>query len=289
MPVANKRTVKAKPKSVTASLVPDLAAMDAYVAATPRGQQRAALEKAQDLTYEAWDAKSDATRISRCQRALTVSPLCADAYNALAEMESTAGRRLALYELALAAGERALGPKGFKEYAGEFWGWLETRPYMRARHGVATALDELGRHDEAIGHYNAMLDLNPGDNQGIRYLLLYILLAQRKTEALHQLLDRFADEGSLHFTMTRALVMFQEKGDSEAARDAAKAGMKWNKHVLSILTRKVSFVPPSMFGITVGGPDEALDYVTHAGAGWFTTKGAIPWLAAIAAQTSEAG
>jgi tetratricopeptide (TPR) repeat protein len=288
MPVSKKRRVKAKPTAVTASLVPDLPAMDAYVAATPREQQLAALEKAQTLMYEAWEAQTDAGRKSRCQRALTVSPLCADAYNALAGMATSARLRLPLFELALAAGERALGPEGFEEYAGGFWGWLETRPYMRARHGVAMTLEELGRYDEAIVHYDAMLELNPGDNQGIRYLLLHTLLARGKTEAVQQLLDRFDDEVSVQFTMTRALVTFQERGDTEAARDFAKAGMKRNKHVLSILTRQLQRVERSMFGVTVGGPDEALDYVRNAGAGWFTTKGAIPWLAAIAAQTPEA-
>ena len=34
----------------------------------------------------------------------------------------------------------ALGPRGFKQYAGHFWGFLETRPYMRARAGLAGTL-----------------------------------------------------------------------------------------------------------------------------------------------------
>ena len=37
------------------------------------------------------------------------------------------------YAKGVEAGELALGPKGFKQYAGHFWGFLETRPYMRAR------------------------------------------------------------------------------------------------------------------------------------------------------------
>ena len=43
----------------------------------------------------------------------------------------------------LDAGELALGPEGFEEYDGHFWGFLETRPYMRARHGLALALLKL--------------------------------------------------------------------------------------------------------------------------------------------------
>lgn len=46
------------------------------------------------------------------------------------------------------------------------------------RSGLAAALWRLGRHQEAIGHYQAMLKLNPNDNQGIRYVLAGYLLAR---------------------------------------------------------------------------------------------------------------
>ena len=51
----------------------------------------------------------------------------------------------------------------------------ETRPYMRARAGLARCLWELKRHDEALKHYYGMLKLNTHDNQGIRYVLLACL------------------------------------------------------------------------------------------------------------------
>ena len=60
----------------------------------------------------------------------------------------------------------ALGAEGFEEYAGHFWGFLETRPYMRARAGLAIALIKLGDESAAIEHFRAMLKLNPNDNQG---------------------------------------------------------------------------------------------------------------------------
>jgi hypothetical protein len=63
------------------------------------------------------------------------------------------------------AGVQVLGPKGFKEYAAHFWGVLETRPYMRARAGLAATLNALGEVDAAISNYRDMLRLNPNDNQ----------------------------------------------------------------------------------------------------------------------------
>jgi tetratricopeptide (TPR) repeat protein len=83
-----------------------------------------------------------------------------------------------LYAKGVEAGELALGPRGFKEYAGHFWGFLETRPYMRARAGLASTLLQLGDVDGALAHYRDMLKLNPNDNQGIRYVVAGCLLKQ---------------------------------------------------------------------------------------------------------------
>ncbi len=71
-----------------------------------------------------------------------ISPLCADAYNLLADEAATPAEARDLYLRGLEAGELALGPEDFEEYGGQFWGFLETRPYMRARHGLALALQE---------------------------------------------------------------------------------------------------------------------------------------------------
>ena len=41
--------------------------------------------------------------------------------------------------IGIAAGAEALGEINFQDDAGSFWGLLETRPYMRARHELALA------------------------------------------------------------------------------------------------------------------------------------------------------
>jgi hypothetical protein len=47
---------------------------------------------------------------------------------------------------------------------------------VRPRAGLADALLKLGDDEAAISHYRDMLKLNPGDNQGIRHVLLACLL-----------------------------------------------------------------------------------------------------------------
>src|SRR5262249_18721017 len=114
------------------------------------------LARAQELLYQAFDEPDPARRVGVAREALAVCPDCADAYVLLAEHAPTRKEALRLYEQGVAAGERALGPETFREMAGHFWGVLETRPYMRARLGLANALWTAGRRDEAIGHLQEM-------------------------------------------------------------------------------------------------------------------------------------
>src|SRR4051794_23817977 len=93
----------------------------------------------------------------------------------------------------MGVGQLALGPPGFKRYAGHFWGFLETRPYMRARAGLAGTLLKLGDVDSAVAHYRDMLKLNPNDNQGIRYVLAGCLLRHDNDGALKELLAAYED------------------------------------------------------------------------------------------------
>jgi hypothetical protein len=51
-----------------------------------------------------------------------------------------------------------------------FWLDLDSRPFMRALHGRGLCLWRLGRVDEARHVFAWMLELNPNDNQGTRFL-----------------------------------------------------------------------------------------------------------------------
>src|SRR5258708_3026223 len=111
------------------------------MARTPTANTQAALDRAQELMYEAWDAESPKRRIALAEKALSLSPLCADAYVLLAgHAKRGSDQELDLWRQGVDAGTKALGKAWFDEYAGEFWGFAETRPYMRARLGLALAL-----------------------------------------------------------------------------------------------------------------------------------------------------
>ncbi len=144
-----------------------------------RGKKGRDREAAQALCYEAMEAGGDARAADLCRQALEIDPDSCDALTMLAQVEAgTAGDLIDRLQGAVEAGERSLGTKAFAADRGHFWGLLETRPYMRARAWLADELRGVGRLDEAVAHWRAMLDLNPADNQGVRYPLLGALMTR---------------------------------------------------------------------------------------------------------------
>src|SRR5690349_23073939 len=200
-PRAKKTATKAPSKpGAAAPALPDRRAMERFLAALGgvggRGGDNPTA-KAQDVMYEAWERTTPRSRIALAHKALGISPLCADAYVLLAEEAAQSIEEARdYYAKGVEAGELALGPRGFKEYAGHFWGFLETRPYMRARAGLAGTLVKLGDVAGALDHYRDMLKLNPNDNQGIRYVLAGCLLKQDNYSALKELLAAHEDSSA---------------------------------------------------------------------------------------------
>jgi tetratricopeptide (TPR) repeat protein len=288
MPVSKKpRRPKAatgsSPRSHPPTALPDRRAMEKFLSAVGGRSADQALAQAQDVLYEAWDQTTSRARIALAKKALTLSPLCADAYVLLAEEEAQSAKAAReYYQRGVEAGELALGPEGFEDYAGQFWGFLETRPYMRARTGLAAALARLGDVDGAIAHYRDMLRLNPNDNQGIRYVLAGYLLGRGDDAALKALLEQYQEDSSAYWLYTQTLVAYQDGGpdDAQATRLASDAWAS-NEHVPALLSGMKTAKPSQDGYITLGGEDEAASYVEECGAAWRNTPGAIDWLRAV--------
>jgi len=272
----SKRAVKTSPKASALAALPDRRTMESFLAAIAGRRGDDATAKAQDVMYRAWEQNNSRSRIALACKALDISPLCADAYVLLAEEAQSIEEARDLYAKGVEAGELALGPRDFKEYAGHFWGFLETRPYMRARAGLASTLVQLGEVEGALAHYRDMLKLNPNDNQGIRYVLAGCLLRQDNYSALKELLAAHED-GTAFWLYTRALVAFRESSDKQAAA-LVKDAWSANQHVPAILAGTKPAVKSNNGYITMGGPDEATYYVTECGAAWHRTPGAVAWL-----------
>ena len=185
----------------------------------------------------------------------------------------------ALYEQGVAAAERALGREPFAKQAGHFWRLVHTRPYMRARLGLARSLDDLGRREDAIAHYRDLIRLDASDCQGVRYLFLSaLLLAGRDAEA-STLLDQF-DDPTAQWCYGRALSLFRREGDSRAARESLRAALRSNRHVPRFLTNEDDELHAVPTTYAPGTREEAMICDAELGEAWRETPGAVDWLRA---------
>ena len=72
------------------------------------------------------------------------------------------------YGIGVSIGERSLGP----DFDGVLsWGFVDNRPFLRCLNGYGLCLWRLGRLPEAERVFTRILWMNPGDNQGIRFVL----------------------------------------------------------------------------------------------------------------------
>ncbi|MBX6314644.1 MAG: hypothetical protein IRY99_17275 [Isosphaeraceae bacterium] len=236
------------------------------------------LDQAQEVAYQAFEEPNPKKRVELARKALEISPDCADAYVLLGEQAQGRKEALEYFEKAVAAGERALGPEYFREAVGDFWLLLETRPYMRARERLAHTLWTLGRREEAAGHLQEMLRLNPNDNQGVRYVLASWLLALDRDDDLARLLEQYQEDGSATWAYTRALLAFRREGDTPESRQLLKVAQRSNKHVPAYLLgeKPMPIEPPDYYGM--GDENEAIIYAAGALSAWKSMPGAITWL-----------
>ncbi|MFN3744879.1 MAG: hypothetical protein ACK4TL_09250 [Hyphomicrobiaceae bacterium] len=249
------------------------------MARKPTAAAQAALDQAQNLIYRAWEAASAKKRIALAEKALAISPLCADAYVLLAEhAEPGSDLALDLWRRGVDAGGKAIGKAGFDEYAGMFWGFLETRPYMRARFGLARTLWSRGILHEAIDHLRGMLSLNPNDNQGARYTLAAVLVEAARDEELAVLLKQYSEDASAAWVWTAALAAFRRSGDKKESRARLAEALDNNPYVPAYIlgTKRVPKRVPPYY--SPGEDDEAIVYALDFLTGWTLSPGAIDWL-----------
>jgi tetratricopeptide (TPR) repeat protein len=271
---------KNKPAVAALPPLPPRAAMESVLAMFGGGGRRGTpLDQAQDLMYQAWEASSPARRVALARQALEISPDCADAYVLLVQYSAGGlAESIALLREGVAAGQRALGKRAFKDDVGSFWGLLDTRPYMRARAGLAQLLREAGQHEEAVAHYRDLLRLNPNDNQGLRYELAACLLDLGLDEDLAALLGQYHDDCSATWAYSAALLAFRKGGDDADARQLLVEAKKTNPHVPAYLLGKKKLPRRLPDYIGMGDENEAVVYAISAVAGWKKAVGALDWL-----------
>lgn len=238
-------------------------------------------EKAADLIYEAWESDDPDEKIALSEKAVKLDKNCADAYNLLAEFKAESPMEsLALFAKGIEAGKKSLG-KDFEEYKGHFWGFHETRPFMRAMAGYSDVLWHTGEKNKSIEFIKEMLELNPNDNQGMRHILITRLLILNRLVEAEKLYKDYKDDFSAQWHYSRAYLYFNKQSKRLYADRALKEAMKYNPYVPLYLLGLIDMPDEQPAYVGIGDKNEAVFYTDEAMELWAQNKNALVWFAGI--------
>ncbi|WP_165571489.1 SEC-C metal-binding domain-containing protein [Cytobacillus praedii] len=233
-------------------------------------------DEAQELIYAALESVGK-DRYRLAQKALALNPFHADGYTILAEQADSLQSAAKLFEKGMLAGREELGEEFFNENKGYFWGLIETRPFMRAAMNYALAIQGLGELKAAISQYEELLELNPADNQGIRYMLFIAYCEDKQIRKASELLKRFPEDNA-QGTYNKALIEILSNGLTAKADQLIHQAKKANKHVVDFLTgkKKLPADSPDYYGH--GDKNEAVVYVSEHQHLWNQMPNLKEWL-----------
>ena len=176
--------------------------MAEYNAAVQPRNVRTLPQTADDYLELAEDATSKKKKLEYLSKALELEPDNLDAARMTAELNAKKPEDL-LESLStlIEKGNSLMEKEGyFQDCMGDFWGLLETRPYMRLRHSYLELLIECGMMRKAVSEAEEMLKLCSNDNLGVRYLLMHLYAYLENEDAalaLHKEYDEYEESQML--------------------------------------------------------------------------------------------
>lgn len=240
-------------------------------------------EQAEELVYEAMGLDAEEQR-ELLMEALDLDPDCIAAYHALGAAEMHPAIAMAFFERGIALGaERFQSEAYLQQNRGHFWGLTETRPFMQCLQGAADSQFYLGRVLEAMALWSLMLELNPNDNQGVRYDLMLCLAGLGDHAEFDKLEKQFDDDASAAAYFNRVLNLFTLHGPGPQALQALQTARAQNKFIVPLLL-KPDAPAYSVSGYTLGSKEEAIAYLDKAHMVWSGVPGAKDWLKRVAGK-----
>lgn len=235
-------------------------------------------ELAQDLVQSAYSLPFEEAQ-DLVGQALKLDPKCVDVYVFKGDISDIPEEAYKHYSKAIKLAKKELKKKNlFEEGKGHFWMIHETRPFMSAKHGLILCLSDMDKKEEAISECKEMLELNPGDNQGIRYLLSTLLLQTKKYDDFETMIKEREEDSGTDWLYNLALYKFIKTGKSKSSNEALLKAYKKNKFVIDILLGKREISNESSDYVTLGSEEEAGFYVGHNGNIWIGIENSFDWI-----------
>ena len=234
------------------------------------------VEYTNDLLQLAYECESTTKSINSARDAYSIDPFNSDALLHLAHRSKLSNSEKLMYlHEALRISIGKLQEDYFSSNNAPFWLDYETRPFMRTLHCLGIQYSEVDMLDFTEFYWSFALDLNPNDNQGIRYQLVDLLLRQNKTNEAKVILEKY-DEQTAQFSYSRLLLGLLQTSSDEKLDQLWDAAYKSNQYVPKLLISRT--IPRYEGPYGIGDESEALVYASQAWLTWDTNKDARSWL-----------
>jgi len=158
------------------------------------------------------------------------------------------------------------------------WGFVENRPALRSlATRVHHALDEGDRETALRLARWLVLDLNPNDNHGLRGALMRLYVEAGSYDDAIALGRRYPGDFA-ELTLTHVLALYCAGRTEEAATALRTAAAVHSRAVKTLLAENAKPTKSDVFGIVVGGAEEAWLY-REAHRDLWRERGALAWAA----------
>lgn len=217
--------------------------MEEYNASLQPKDVLALPKTADDYVELAENANAKKKKLEYLSKALELEPDNLDVSRMIAELNAKKPEELLVALSALLEKGTSLMDHGgyVRDCMGDFWGVLETRPYMRLHHSYFELLIQCGMMRKAVSEAEEMLKLCSNDNLGVRYELMHLYVYFENEDAalaLHKEYDEYEESQML----LPLAVLYYKKENYEFSLQYLRRLAKVNKDTkkfLRIMSKKV--------------------------------------------------
>lgn len=215
-------------------------------------------EAAQLNAYEGYFANTDKLRTQHWKKAEQLNPENADVILHKAELAEDKEHTRELFAKAIKEAQ-----KQFDDSFEIPWGYVGNRPYLRAIYAYGVWEFEHGNYEEATTQFKKLLEINPNDNQGVRYHAVSTLIILDKYNEAQKVLDRYqAPEDAIHAYLDLHLKLLKNiqagKQLQSMTEKDAKHLIMLNPYAIPLLNEGTEPKPfPKYAAVTPGSIEEA--------------------------------